>query len=156
MLAEARRGSPRLRGSKLTSLVRPPTPPNLIYTMRLAMGPDHEPCCPPLLTIAARRACWPCKFLGTSSRLDLGLKRSRHAKRMARQAGASLARAHSSSGNVLALALAACSQSDLVETVYLQVLDGKDPVVNFMRGRPSSFSLCSARNPTPRNYPLVC
>jgi trans-aconitate 2-methyltransferase len=41
---------------------------------------------------------------------------------VARQARASATRAHSSSGNVLALA------------IYLQVLDGEDPVVNFMRG----------------------
>jgi len=53
---------------------------------------------------------------------------------VARQARASATRAHSSSETYWRWLSPHARNLDVWETIYLQVLDGEDPVVNFMRG----------------------
>jgi len=70
-----------------------------------------------------------------------------------RQAGASLARAHSSSETYWRWLSPHARSLDLWETVYLAGLGRQRPRRQFhARDGPSPFLSCSARTPTPRNF----
>src|ERR1700687_503586 len=76
-------------------------------------------------------------------------ERARHANRVARQTRASPARAHSSSRNVLALALAACSQSRAVGNHLSAGSRGQRSCRQLHAWhRAAPFSLCFAGTPS--------
>jgi trans-aconitate 2-methyltransferase len=137
MLAEARREFPTLAWQQADIRSwRPPTPPDLIYTnAALQWVPDHETLLPAFLN-----ALRPGGVLATQvprhfeSPSHLGLK--------------DLVMQSECRAKLEPLLLAPipppetywrwlsphARHLDLWETIYLHVLEGKDPVVNFMRG----------------------
>ena len=137
MLAEARREFPALQWqqAEITSW-SPPAPPDLIYTnAALQWVPEHETLLPSLLNklrpggVLAMQV--PRHFESPS---HLGLKE------LVLQSGwraklEPLLLAPIPAPEVYWRWLSPHARNlDIWETIYLQVLDGKDPVVNFMRG----------------------
>jgi trans-aconitate 2-methyltransferase len=137
MLAEARREFPNMEWQRadITSW-RPPAPAGLIYTnAALQWVPDHEHLLPSLVSqlppggILAMQV--PRHFESPS---HLGLKELvlQHHWRAKLEP---LLLATIPSPETYWRWLAPHTRNlDIWETIYLQVLDGKDPVVNFMRG----------------------
>jgi len=137
MLSEARREFPALNWQQadLTSW-RPPAPPHLIYTnAALQWVPDHETLLPSLMNklqpagVLAMQV--PRHFESPS---HLGLKELVMQSEW-RAALEPLLLSPISPPETYWRWLAPHARNlDIWETIYLQVLDGKDPVVNFMRG----------------------
>lgn len=137
MLAEARREFPDLawRQADITSWT-PPAPPDLIYTnAALQWVPEHQTLLPNLLKtlrpggVLAMQV--PRHFESPS---HLGLKELVMQGQW-RQRLAPLLLADIPPPETYWRWLSPhASDLDLWETIYLQVLDGADPVVNFMRG----------------------
>ena len=137
MLSEARREFPTLewRQADITSW-HPPTPPHLIYTnAALQWVPAHETLLPSLLS-----KLLPGGVLATQvprhfeSPSHLGLKELVMQSEW-RTALEPLLLAPIPSPDTYWRWLSPHARNlDIWETLYLQVLDGNDPVVNFMRG----------------------
>ena len=137
MLSEARREFPTLewRQADITSW-HPPTPPHLIYTnAALQWVPAHETLLPSLLS-----KLLPGGVLATQvprhfeSPSHLGLKELVMQSEW-RTALEPLLLAPIPSPDTYWRWLSPHARNlDIWETIYLQVLDGNDPVVNFMRG----------------------
>jgi len=137
MLSEARRGFPTLEWQQadITSW-HPPTPPHLIYTnAALQWVPAHETLLPSLLSkllsggVLATQV--PRHFESPS---HLGLKELVMQSEW-RTALEPLLLAPIPSPDTYWRWLSPHARNlDIWETIYLQVLDGNDPVVNFMRG----------------------
>jgi trans-aconitate 2-methyltransferase len=137
MLGEARREFPTLRWQQgdITSW-HPAAPPDLIYTnAALQWVPDHETLLPSLLNKLRPGGV-------------LAMQVPRHFESASHLALRELVLQSEWRARLEPLLLAAIPPPetywrwltphvrnlDLWETIYLQVLDGKDPVVNFMRG----------------------
>ena len=137
MLSEARRKFPTLEWQQadITSW-HPPTPPHLIYTnAALQWVPAHETLLPSLLS-----KLLPGGVLATQvprhfeSPSHLGLKELVMQSQW-RTALEPLLLAPIPSPDTYWRWLSPHARNlDIWETIYLQVLDGNDPVVNFMRG----------------------
>ena len=137
MLAEARREFPTLRWQEgdITSWT-PPAPPNLIYTnAALQWLPDHETVLPALLNkllsegVLAMQV--PRHFESPS---HLGLKELIMQSEWRAKLESLLLTPVPPPEQYWRWLSPHARNLDIWETVYLQVLDGEDPVVNFMRG----------------------
>jgi trans-aconitate 2-methyltransferase len=137
MLSEARREFPELkwRQADITSW-RPPAAPHLIYTnAALQWVPDHETLLPSLLSKLRPGGV-------------LAMQVPRHFESPSHLSLKELVTQSEWRATLEPLLLASIPPPetywrwlsphtrnlDIWETIYLQVLDGKDPVVNFMRG----------------------
>jgi trans-aconitate 2-methyltransferase len=137
MLAEARREFPTLAWQQADIRSwRPPTPPDLIYTnAALQWVPDHETLLPALLNnlrpggVLAMQV--PRHFESPS---HLGLKDLVMQSEWRAKLEPLLLAPIPPPETYWRWLSPHARSLDLWETVYLQVLDGKDPVVNFMRG----------------------
>jgi trans-aconitate 2-methyltransferase len=137
MLAEARRAFPALTWQQADILLwRPAAPPDLIYAnAALQWVPDHESLLPAMLNTLRLNGV-------------LAVQVPRHFESPSHLALKDLVMQNEWRGKLEPLLLAPipppetywrwlaphARHLDLWETIYLQVLDGKDPVVNFMRG----------------------
>jgi trans-aconitate 2-methyltransferase len=137
MLAEARREFPTLewQHAEITSW-SPPAPPDLIYAnAALQWVPDHEDLLPSLLTklrpggVLAMQV--PRHFESPS---HLGLRDLVSQSEWRAKLELLLLTPIPAPDTYWRWLSPHARNLDIWETIYLQVLDGKDPVVNFMRG----------------------
>ena len=150
MLAEARREFPDLEWQRANiSSWRPPAAPDLIYTnAALQWVPDHEALLPSLLNKlrpGGVLAMQVPRHFESPSHLELKELVMQSQWRVKLQP---LLLAPVPAPETYWRWLSPHARNlDIWETIYLQVLDGKDPVVNFMRGtalRPFLFALPEA------------
>ena len=137
MLAEARREFPTISWVQADIRSwRPETPPNLIYSnAALHWVPQHERLFPSLLEMlnpGGVLAVQMPRHFDSPSHLEL-LELARQPQWRTRLEPLLLPTLPPPETYWLWLS-AHASDVDVWETIYLQVLDGKDPVVNFMRG----------------------
>ena len=136
MLAEARRDFPNLTWLQADIVSwRPSTPPDLIFSnAALQWVPNHAKLLPQLLALlrpgGVLAVQMPRHFESPS---HIELKRLVHRREWRARLEHLLLKPIGSPETYWRW-LSHASQVDIWETIYLQILDGKDPVVNFMRG----------------------
>jgi trans-aconitate 2-methyltransferase len=154
MLSEARREFSALNWEQADIRSwRPPAPANLIYAnAALQWLPDHETFLPSLLSklqtggVMAMQV--PRHFESPS---HLGLKDLVMQGEWRARLEPLLLPPIPAPENYWRWLTPHARNLDIWETVYLQVLDGKDPVVNFMRGTALRPFLSALREPEARN-----
>ena len=137
MLEEARREFPKIswRQADITSW-RPSPPPDLIFSnAALHWLADHEKLLPALLKFlrpgGVLAVQMPRHFQSPS---HIELRKLVNQPRWRRRLKHLLLAEIASPETYWKWLSPHCSQLEIWETIYLQVLDGQDPVVNFMRG----------------------
>jgi trans-aconitate 2-methyltransferase len=137
MLAEARREFPKLSWTQADiTRWRPPSAPDLIFSnAALQWVPNHEQLLPSLLKLlrpgGVLAVQMPRHFQSAS---HIELKNLVNQPRWRRKLKHLLLAEIASPETYWKWLSPQCSQLEIWETIYLQVLDGQDPVVNFMRG----------------------
>jgi trans-aconitate 2-methyltransferase len=137
MLAEARRDFPKLSWTQADITAwRPPAPPDLIFSnAALHWLPQHEKLLPSLLKFlrpgGVLAVQMPRHFQSPS---HIELRKLVNLPRWRRKLKPLLLTEIASPEQYWKWLSPVCSQLEIWETIYLQILDGQDPVVNFMRG----------------------